>query len=83
VTILSSTAWQALGSPPLMPVTQNLLTFNTGTSQPLGILPQLPITFGGKIIYLNVMVVPGPLDYILFLGRDFVYDMGANVSTLF
>lgn len=66
-----------------MHVTQNLLDFNRGTSQPLGILPQLLITLGEKIIYLNVMVVAGPLDYNLLLGRDYVYDMGAIVSTLF
>jgi len=83
VIILSSTARKALGSPPLVPVTQNLLDFNRGTSQPLGILPQLPITLGGKIVYLNVMVVLGPLDYNLLLGRDYVYDMGVIVSTLF
>ena len=83
VSILSSTTWQALGSPPLVPLTQNLLGFNRGNSQPLGILPQLPITLGGKIVYLNVMVVPSPLDYNLLLGCDYVYDMGAIVSTLF
>jgi len=44
VSILSSTAWQALGSPQLVPVTQNLLDFNKRTSQLLGILPKLPIT---------------------------------------
>jgi len=59
------------------------LPFNRVTSQPLEILSQFPITLGGKIIYLNVMVVPGPLDYNLLLGRDYVYDMGAIVSTLF
>jgi len=83
VSILSSTTWQALGFPPLVLVTQNLLGFNRGTSQPSGILPQLPFTVGGKIIYLNVMVVLGPLDYNLLLGHDYVYDMGAIVSTLF
>lgn len=40
INILSSTAWQALCSPQLVPVTQNLLAFNKGTSQPLGILPK-------------------------------------------
>ncbi len=83
MSILSSTACQALGSPPLVPITQNILDFNRGTNQPLGILPQLPITLGGKIVYLIVMVVPGPLYYNLLLGRDYVYDMGAIVSTLF
>lgn len=44
VSILSSISWQALGSPQLVPVTQNLLAFNRGTNQLLGILPKLPIT---------------------------------------
>jgi hypothetical protein len=65
VSILSSTTWQALGSPQLVPITQNLLAFNRGTSQPLGILPKLPITLGGKIVYIDVMVVQGPLDFNL------------------
>ena len=58
--ILSSTTWQAFGSPPLVPVTQNLLSFNRGTSQPLGILLKLPVTLGGKTIYIDVMVVQAP-----------------------
>ena len=83
LSILSSTTWQALCSPPLVLATHNMLAFNRGTSQPLGILPQLPTTLGGKFVCLNVMVVPGPLDYNLLLGRDYVHDMGAIVSTLF
>ena len=39
ISVLSSTTWQDFGSPPLAPVTQNLLAFNRRTSQPLGILP--------------------------------------------
>ena len=81
--ILSSAAWQALSSPPLIPVTQNLLAFNRGTIQPLRILPRFPITLGGKIVYLNLMVIPIPFDYNLLLGCDYVYDMGAKISTLF
>jgi hypothetical protein len=68
VSILSSFAWQALGCPPLAPVTQNLLAFNRRTSQPLGTLPQFPITLGGKIIFIDVMVVQDPLDFSLLLG---------------
>jgi hypothetical protein len=48
VNILSSIAWKAFGCPPLASVTQNLLAFNRRTSQPLGTLPQFPITLGGK-----------------------------------
>ena len=79
VSILSSATWQALGSPPLVLVTQNLLGFNKGTSQLLGILPKLSITLRRKTVKLNVMVVPGPLDYNLLLGRDYVYNMEAII----
>jgi hypothetical protein len=48
VSILSSIAWQDLGYPPLASVTQNLLAFNRRTSQPLGTLPQFPVTLGGR-----------------------------------
>ena len=66
-----------------MPVTQNLLAFNRGTNEQLGILPQLPITLGGKTVYIDMMVVQGPLDFNLLLGRDYVYVMGDLVSSLF
>ena len=83
VSILSSIAWQTLGCPSLVPVMQNLLAFNRRTSQPLGTLPQFPITLGGKIVFIDVMVVQDPLDFSLLLGRDYVYAMKAIVSTLF
>jgi hypothetical protein len=83
VSILYSIAWQALGCPPLAPVTQNLLAFNRRTSQPLGTLPQFPVTLGGKTVFIDVMVVQDPLNFSLLLGRDYVYAMKAIVSTLF
>ena len=83
VSILSSIAWQALGCPPLALVTQNLLAFNRRTSQPLGTLPQFPLTLGGETIFLDVMVVQDPLDLDLLLGQDYVYAIKAIVSTLF
>jgi hypothetical protein len=39
ISIFSSIAWQAFGYPQLVPVTQNLLSFNRRTNQPLGTLP--------------------------------------------
>ena len=32
---------------------------------------------------MDVMVVPGPLDFNILLGRDYTYAMGALVSSLF
>jgi len=66
-----------------VPVTRTLFTFNRRTSHPLGILPQFPVTLGGKFFLIDVMVVQDPLDFDLLLGRDYVYAMKAFVSTLF
>jgi hypothetical protein len=83
VSILSSIAWQALGYPKLVSVTQTLFAFNKRTNHPLGILPQFPVTLGGKTIFIDVMVVQDPLDFDLLLGRDYVYAMKSIMSTLF
>ena len=83
VSILSSTAWKALGSPSLLPEMRNLTGFDKRTSRSLGILPDVPITLRRKIVHMNVMVVQGPLDYNLLLGRDYIYCMAAIVSSLF
>ena len=66
-----------------MPVTKNLLAFNRGTSQPLGILLKFTITLGGMTIYVDMMVFQGPLDFNIPLGHDYVYVMGVLVSSLF
>ena len=57
VSILSSTAWQDLGSPHLVLATDQILAFNRRPIAPLGILPHLPITLGGKFFCIDVMVV--------------------------
>jgi hypothetical protein len=60
-----------------------LFSFNRRTNQPLGTLPQFPVTLGGKIVFIDVMVIQEPLDFSLLLGEDYVYAMKAIVSTLF
>jgi hypothetical protein len=67
ISIFSSIAWQDLGCPHLVSIMQNLLAFNRRTSQPLGTLPQFPVTLGGKTIFIDVMVVQDPLDFALLL----------------
>ena len=83
VSILSSTTWKYLGSPQLVPTTDQILDFNRRPTAHLGILPYLPITLGRKTVCIDVMVVQGPLDFNLLLGRDYVYAMKAIVSKLF
>ena len=71
VSILSSTSWQDLGSPHIVPITHNMLAFNRTTSQLLWILPKLPITLGGNIFYIDVMVAQSLLDFVGLLGPIF------------
>ena len=66
-----------------MPATDQILDFNQIPTMPLEILPQLPITFEGKTVCIDVMVVQGPLDFNLLLEHDYVYAMKVVVSTLF
>lgn len=82
ISIMSSTTWKTFGSLQLVHVTHNLLPFNRGNNQPLWILPKFPITFGGKNIYIDVIVVQVPF-YFNLLGCDYVDVMGALVSSLF
>ena len=81
--ILSSNAWQALGSAQLVLATNQILAFNQRPTSYLGILSQFPITLEGKSVCIDVMVVQGPLDFNLLLGRDYVYAMKFLVPTLF
>jgi len=83
VSLMPSITWKALGSSQLVLVTQNLLAFDGGTYQPLWILPKFLVTLGGKPVYIDVMVVQGVLNFSLLLSCDYVYAMGAFVSSLF
>ena len=83
VSILSSTAWKDLGSPQLVPAADQILAFNRRPTSPLGTLPCFPITLGGKTVCIDVMVVQVPLDFNLFLGRDYVHAMKTVVYKLF
>ena len=66
-----------------MPASDQILDFNRRPTAPLGILHHLHITLEGETICIDVMVVQGPLDFNLLLGRDYVYTMKFVVYTLF
>jgi hypothetical protein len=83
VSILSSSVWKVLGSLELVSSSHELLAFDRCPSEYLGVLPQLPISLGGKTICIDVIVVQGRLDFNMLLGRDFLYAMNIVVSTLF
>jgi hypothetical protein len=81
--ILSSSAWKSLGSPMLVTPLHELLDFDIRPSEYLRILLHFPISLGGNTIHVDVIVVQGPLDFNMLLGRDYVYSMNVVVSTLF
>ena len=81
--ILSSLVWKVLGSPKLVSTSHELLAFDRCPSEYLGILPQFPISLGGKTFLIYVIVLQGPLDFDMILGHDYVYSMNVVVSTIF
>jgi hypothetical protein len=81
--ILSSSVWKFLGSPKLVSTSHELLAFDRCPNEYLGVLPQFPISLGGKIVRVDVIVVQGPLDFNMLLGHDYVYAMNVVVSMLF
>jgi hypothetical protein len=72
-----------MGSPQLVSMTHHLWDFNRRPSEPLGILPYLPITLGGKTIYIDVMIFLDPLDFNFLLGKDNVFAVKVVMSKLF
>jgi hypothetical protein len=81
--ILSSLVWKVLGSPELVSASHELLEFDRRPSEYLGVLPQLPISLGGKTVLVDVIVVQGSLDFNMLLRCDYVYVMNVVVSMLF
>jgi hypothetical protein len=51
---LSSSAWKYLGSPELVSTLHEPFNFDRCPSEYLVILPQFPISLGGKIVLVNV-----------------------------
>ena len=66
-----------------MPYSNHIMDFNIISIRPLGTLPHLPITLGGKTICTNYIVVQGPLDFNMLVGHDYVYVMKVVVSLVF
>jgi hypothetical protein len=52
-----------------------LRDFDGRLYSPLGILSNIPIELGGKMVLINVVVMDGLKDYNILLGHDFIYAM--------
>lgn len=81
--IISSLTWKSLGFPKLLATDSQLLGYDRRPSEYMGVLPQLPIILGGKIVLINMMVVDHPLDFNMLLMHDFVYAMNLVLYSLF
>lgn len=80
--ILSSLSLKYMDSPKLVTIASQLLAYDRRLGESLRIIPNLPITLGGKTILLDVLV-DGLLDLNMLFMHDYVYAMNVVVYTLF
>lgn len=81
--IISFSCWKGIGSPPLNQSPNTLEAFDGKGSRPYIIFTNLPITFEGNTIKLEVQVVDVNLNYNLLLGRRWTHAMFCVVSSFF
>ena len=80
---MSLNCWKSLGSTQLSQSSTTLKAFDVRTYKPCGIINNLQVELGGKIVSIDVEVFDGPLDYNILLEIPWVYAMTAIVSTYF
>ena len=81
--VMSLSCWKGLGSPELSKSATMLTAFNGRSFRLHRILPSLKVHLGGKTVAIEIEVVDVPLDYNLFLGRNWMYNMQFVDSSLF
>lgn len=80
---MSISCWKAIKSPQTIPSPTLLKTFDVHSHRPHGIIQTFPICVGGKVVNIEVEIVDANLDYNILLGRNWIYEMDAIVSSLF
>ena len=70
-------------SPQAVPSPTLLMKFDGHSHRPHGIILAFPICVGGKVVNIEVEIVDANLDYNLLLGKNYIYEMDAIVSSLF
>jgi hypothetical protein len=81
--VMSLACWKSIGSLPLSQSMIMLTAFDGCSFRPHGILPSFPVQLGRKTVEVEVEVVDAPLDYNIFLGRNWTYAMTTIVSSIF
>lgn len=80
---MSMSCWRVIGSPQLCQSSTTLKSFDERTYKRCGILNSMQVGLRGKNVSIEVKFIEKPLDYNLLLGRTWVYDMAAFISTYF
>ena len=80
---MSLSYWWSISSPSITSSPTTLKDFDCHVFQPYGLLPYLAIGLGGNTISIHVEVVDAPLDYNIFLGWNWFYEMIVVVSLIF
>jgi hypothetical protein len=81
--VKSLVSWKSLSSPTLSQSLTMLISFDSHSFHPHGILPSFPVQLGGKIVEVDFEVVDTTLDYNLLLGCNWNYAMNAFISFIF
>ena len=66
---MSLNCWKSFGLPWLSQSSTMMKAFDGCTYKPCGIINNLHVELGGKIVNVDVEVVDGPLNYNILLGR--------------
>lgn len=77
------TCWKVIGSPSVVTSPTLLTAFDGHSHSPHRIIPTFRICVGVKVVNIEVEIIDANLDYNLLLGRNWIYEMDAIVSSLF
>lgn len=80
---MSITYWKVIGSPTLNQSPNTLEAFDGYDSWPFSVLPNLAITFEGKIVHVEVEIFDANLNYNLLLGQILIHAMHAVAFVMF
>lgn len=83
ISIMSHSTFKELRFSHINPSSLILHEWDNASSPFVGTLHQLPITFEGKTIYVNVEVTQTNLEFNILLCHDWIGSMGVVTSILY
>lgn len=74
---------EKLGSPELKLSDITFRAYDRRPSVPVGLYQGIPVQLVGKTVFIDIKVLDAQLDYNILLGRSYMYEMSAVVSSVF